>query len=422
DACRRRQSQGAAGLKQKSSSGPSAARDNGGLSGVVDGAKRRQTVLLSATLHKQLGALAELSLKEPAVIGFEMRKTGEGLKLLTAGAAGGGGGGEGDDDLLSRYSLPASLRQTWMEVPAKERLVALTAILRSRVARRRVGGSKAVVFVASCDEVEFLHHLLGDMWMAAAGAQLLPPSVRLFKLHGDMPQAERTETFAGFSQEGDGVLLCTDVAARGLDFPNVTTIIQYDVPGAPSEYVHRVGRSARMGAAGEAVLMLMPHEVPYVNLLRSRGVLLEQEQLDKLARWMPAPPPDQVRPVKGKGSDARDGGGASGAAARQLAQQLHRHVSMAVSHDPHAAKLANDAFRSFVRAYASHSGDLKRVFAVRNLHLGHVAHSFCLMDTPTRLGSSASAADRKRRKWEAAAAQEAERRRKMKRAARRVSA
>ncbi|GIL51554.1 hypothetical protein Vafri_7499 [Volvox africanus] len=137
---------------------------------------------------------------------------------------------------------------------------------------------------------------------------------------------------------------------------------------------------------------------------------------------MPAPPPDEVRPVKGKSSNARDSGGASGGAARQLAQQLHRHVSMAVSHDPHAAKLANNAYRSFVRAYATHSGDIKRVFAVRNLHLGHVAHSFCLMETPTRLGSSASAADRKRRKWEAAATQEEERRRKMKRAARRISA
>ncbi|GLI69279.1 hypothetical protein VaNZ11_013855 [Volvox africanus] len=398
----------------------SAGRHDGARSEGGDQSSRRQTVLLSATLHKQLEVLAELSLQEPAVVGFEVRMTGEGLKLRAAGVA--GGCGVEDDDPLSRYSLPASLRQSWMEVPAKERLVALAALLRSRVARRRVGGSKVVVFVASCDEVEFLHHLLGDMWEASAGAQLLPPSVRLFKLHGDMPQAERTETFAGFSQEGDGVLLCTDVAARGLDFPNVTTIIQYDVPGAPSEYVHRVGRSARMGAAGEAVLLLMPHEIPYVNLLRSRGVLLEQVQLDKLARWMPAPQPDQVRLVKGKSSNSRDSGGASGGAARQLAQQLHRHVSMAVSHDPHAAKLANNAYRSFVRAYATHSGDVKRVFAVRNLHLGHVAHSFCLIETPTRLGSSASAADRKRRKWEAAATQKEERRRKMKRAAQRVSA
>ncbi|EFJ48669.1 hypothetical protein VOLCADRAFT_60342, partial [Volvox carteri f. nagariensis] len=167
-----------------------------------------------------------------------VQQTGAGLQLLASGGSGGAataaavGGG---DDPLSHYSLPASLRQCWMEVPAKERLMALAALLRNRAARRRVGGSKAVVFVASCDEVEFLHYLLGDMWEAAAGAALLPRSVRLFKLHGDMQQAQRTETFAGFSQDGDGVLLCTDVAARGLDFPNVTTIIQYDVPGAPAE-------------------------------------------------------------------------------------------------------------------------------------------------------------------------------------------
>ena len=59
---------------------------------------------------------------------------------------------------------------------------------------------------------------------------------------------------------------------------------------------------------------------------------------------------------------------------------------------------------------------------VRNLHLGHVAHAFCLTETPTLVGSSGSAADRKRRKREQSAAAEADRRKKMKRAARKVSA
>ncbi|GFR40715.1 hypothetical protein Agub_g1322 [Astrephomene gubernaculifera] len=388
--------------------------------------ERRRTVLVSATLHRQLGALAELALRDPAVVGFE-RQGGGGellpstttLAAATANAAAAGGPAE---DPLSSFSLPASLRQTWLEVPAKERLVALAALLRNRTARRRVGGTKVVVFLSSCVGVEFHHHLLGELWSGAAGAPLLPAGCRLLKLHGDMPQAQRTETFAGFAKEGDGVLLCTDVAARGLDFPNVSTIIQYDVPGAPAEYVHRVGRSARMGAAGEAVLLLMPHEVPYVSLLRSRGVMLEQEHLDKLARWLPTPPPEAAgeggmkRRLKGGASDS---GGAC--AARQLAQHFHRHLSVAVSRDPHAAKLATDAFRSYVRAYATHSGDVKRWFAVRNLHLGHVAHAFCLRETPTAMGSSGAVADRKRRKREAVAAQEQERYKKMKRAAKRIA-
>jgi len=72
------------------------------------------------------------------------------------------------------------------------------------------------------------------------------------------------------------VLCCTDVAARGLDFPGVTTIVQYDPAGEVSEYVHRVGRTARMGQQGEALLFLMPAEMPYLQLLQQHGVKLMQ--------------------------------------------------------------------------------------------------------------------------------------------------
>ena len=64
--------------------------------------------------------------------------------------------------------------------------------------------------------------------------------------------------------------MCTDVAARGLDIPDVQYIIQYDPPQDPSTFVHRVGRTARMGRAGRALVMLLPHETPYVDFLRLR--------------------------------------------------------------------------------------------------------------------------------------------------------
>lgn len=67
-----------------------------------------------------------------------------------------------------------------------------------------------------------------------------------------------------------GCLLCTDVAARGLDIPDVQYIVQYDPPQDPSTFVHRVGRTARMGRTGKALVMLLPHETPYVDFLRLR--------------------------------------------------------------------------------------------------------------------------------------------------------
>lgn len=65
------------------------------------------------------------------------------------------------------------------------------------------------------------------------------------------------------------------MAARGLDFPSVTTILQYDPAGEPAEYVHRVGRTARLGQGGEALMLLLPSERGYVELMSQRGVVLK---------------------------------------------------------------------------------------------------------------------------------------------------
>jgi hypothetical protein len=87
---------------------------------------------------------------------------------------------------------------------------------------------------------------------------------KLYKLHGEINQHERSRTFKAFCAASTGVLLCTDVAARGLDMPNVDWIIQYDPPTETTEYVHRIGRTARRGRAGSAILMLRPCEAGYV--------------------------------------------------------------------------------------------------------------------------------------------------------------
>ena len=81
-------------------------------------------------------------------------------------------------------------------------------------------------------------------------------------IHGKQKQQKRTTTFFSFCKQKEGILCCTDVAARGLDIPEVDWIIQFDPPDDPREYIHRVGRTAR-GAAGKgrALLFLTPEEV-----------------------------------------------------------------------------------------------------------------------------------------------------------------
>lgn len=88
-----------------------------------------------------------------------------------------------------------------------------------------------------------------------------------------------------------GILLCTDVAARGLDIPKVDWILQFDPPDEPKEYIHRVGRTARgAGGTGKALLFLMPEEVGFLQFLKQANVPLNEYSF----------PPNKIANVQGQ--------------------------------------------------------------------------------------------------------------------------
>lgn len=79
-------------------------------------------------------------------------------------------------------------------------------------------------------------------------------------LHGDLRQSKRNQVIAAFRNKDFRILIGTDVAARGLDIPHIAHVINYDLPQSPEDYIHRVGRTARAGAKGEAVNFLSPSD------------------------------------------------------------------------------------------------------------------------------------------------------------------
>lgn len=102
---------------------------------------------------------------------------------------------------------------------------------------------------------------------------------------GKQKQQKRTATFFEFSNALAGVLLCTDVAARGLDIPAVDWIIQFDPPDDSRDYIHRAGRTARAGKVGKSLLFLLPSELGFLRFLKAARVPLNEFQFpaDKIA-------------------------------------------------------------------------------------------------------------------------------------------
>lgn len=139
---------------------------------------------------------------------------------------------------------------------------------------------KAIVYFGTCATVDYFSRIL-DL-LAAEGVVQVP---RLFALHGKMEHKKRARIYHDFISATDrSVLLCTDLAARGLDFTDVQLVVQYEAPQDPTTFVHRCGRTARSGREGEALVLLSEAEDAYVEFLSNRKTPLTEYTLpDDLA-------------------------------------------------------------------------------------------------------------------------------------------
>nr|XP_043615383.1 DEAD-box ATP-dependent RNA helicase 18 [Erigeron canadensis] len=129
---------------------------------------------------------------------------------------------------------------------------------------------KMIVYFMTCACV--------DYWGVVLPRLSALKGLSLISLHGKMKQSAREKALASFTSLPGGILLCTDVAARGLDIPGVDCIVQYDPPQDPNVFIHRVGRTARLGRQGSAIVFLLPKEEAYVEFLRIKRIPLEESQ------------------------------------------------------------------------------------------------------------------------------------------------
>lgn len=120
---------------------------------------------------------------------------------------------------------------------------------------------KAILFTPTVKFTRFLSTIL---------RRELRSKLPVLEFHGQIDQKRRTNLVNQFKKDKSGLLVCTDVGARGMDFPNVTEVLQIGVPSELANYIHRIGRTARGGQEGSSRIFLCEEEMPFVEALQRR--------------------------------------------------------------------------------------------------------------------------------------------------------
>jgi superfamily II DNA/RNA helicase len=233
----------------------------------------RQTVMYSATFGGHVGRLAQELLREPLRI-----------------------------DVASHTDAHADIEQRlhWADDGAHK-----DALLEHILAGREV--DQAVVFTSTQRDADWLADRLADM------------GHRVASLHGGMPQGRRNRVLHGLRSRDLRVLVATDVAARGIDVPTISHVINYGLPMKAEDYVHRIGRTGRAGRAGLAVTLAERRDAGMIHRIqRFTTQDIPAAVIEGLEPKRPAPSFDRPRPA----GPARAGGwGRSGEQRHQPGHQ-----------------------------------------------------------------------------------------------------
>ncbi len=193
----------------------------------------RQIALFSATMPSEIRKVAERHLRDPQHI-----------------------------RIASRTTTAENIRQRYWPIGGLHKLDALTRILESEVF------DGVIIFVRTKTQTVELAEKLSARGFAAEA------------LNGDVAQAQRERTVERLRDGKLDILVATDVVARGLDVKRVTHVINYDIPYDTESYVHRIGRTGRAGAAGEAILFVAPRERRMLHLIeKATGQRIEAMDL-----------------------------------------------------------------------------------------------------------------------------------------------
>jgi ATP-dependent RNA helicase DDX55/SPB4 len=273
--------------------------------------KQRRTGLFSATMTEAIGDLIRTGLRNPVRVTVKV---------------------ESSDNSESRVPTTLSIHYKLVD-SFEEKLTLFNRLIKRSDPDHPMHGKKIIVYFATCACVDYYMNIFGDK--------------NIFALHGKMPHNKRTAVYRGFlDSSGDSIMFCTDLAARGLDFPDIDWVVQFDPPQDPKSFLHRCGRTARSGRSGDALVYLQKQEDAYIEMMSNRSVPMTEFS------------------VKIPGNDFDF---------NELKQKSLKSREIYES--------GIKAFVSYIRFYQEHQA--KFIFRLKELDIPSLAHTFGLLRLPS---------------------------------------
>ncbi|KAL4225163.1 ATP-dependent RNA helicase ddx55 [Mactra antiquata] len=270
--------------------------------------KQRRTGLFSATQTDEVEKLIRAGLRNPVRVSIKEKARVQDFS----------------NDI---QKTPSTLNNYYMIVESDEKLNQLVKFIQTH--RRQ----KIMLFLSTCAGVDYF-------------SKILPPLLKksqVYCTHGKMKN--RKKVITRYKSQGGGILICTDVLARGIDIPDVNWVIQYDPPTSASMFVHRCGRTARIGNTGSALVFLTPEEESFVEFIEinQKVPLVVMNQLEIEHNCIP-------------------------------------DIQTMAINDRAVFETGMRAFVSFVQSYSKH--DCYLIFKMKNLNFGRLATGFGLLKVP----------------------------------------
>ena len=210
---------------------------------------------------------------------------------------------------------------------------------------------KIMLFLSTCNSVDYFNLLLPKIFK-----YFNINDYSIYKLHSKINQNKREKELKDFKQNFNNkinILLTTDLASRGIDIPDIDMIIQFDPPKNEDSYIHKAGRTARVGNSGISLLFLIENELPFITYMKQKFIYIEN---------FPSLLKDETM------EDKID---------NKSILQCIKDINIS---DKWIYDKAVNSFVSFIKFY--HEIELKYIFDYRQLDLGNLANSFQLLKLP----------------------------------------